>query len=297
MTDFERDFEETVKKGDECVSQYSANRRMLKNQMERKVRRSQIWLRRFKIFAKLLTIFLMLFFSYKLLWVHQWYLPKSTYDRTESKHLEILNNKIVSSSKVLAALRRTKIPTKPIYLVETDEIKKSVMQLDPVANVYVRRFWFPGRLQIIVQERVPVISISPSEEVEPIAFFARGGKLIGRDYLPLDPSFKTYLVLSYGVKGDDYRNWDNEKITSIEKLAKAIEEITEENIEYIDFRDPKDIYVKLPTAKIRLGELDEGVFERIKRIPSILPQVKTLDKKIKYIDLRWKDANYIKLED
>ena len=35
------------------------------------------------------------------------------------------------------------------------------------------------------------------------------------------------------------------------------------------------------TANIRLGELDETVFDRIVRIPSILPQVKTLDKKIK----------------
>ena len=114
--------------------------------------------------------------------------------------------------------------------------------------------------------------------------------------MPLDKSFKTILFLSYGVRGDDYRNWDNSKIKLIENLAKAVEESSNEKVEYIDFRTPKDIYVKIKTAKIRLGDVDDTTFGRIIRIPSILPQVKTLDKKIKYIDLRWKDANYIKLD-
>ena len=57
------------------------------------------------------------------------------------------------------------------------------------------------------------------------------------------------------------------------------------------------IMIQLKGIKIRLGKLDDTVNERIKRIPSIIPQIQTLDKKIKYVDLRWKDANYIKLED
>lgn len=290
MTDFGHDELEERR-----LSQYAAQRRMQKNQMERKIRRSQIWLRRFRFFAKYVTIILMIFTAYYLLKMPQWRLNSNALNSTENPSLEILNNKIVPSYKILAALRRTEVPQKPIYLVETDEIKRSVMQLEPIEDVFVRRFWFPARLQIIVQERIPVITISPEEKVPPIAFFARGGKLIGRDYMPLDKSFKTILVLSYGIRGDDYRNWDNDRIKLIEKLAKAVEVNANEKIEYIDFRTPKDIYIKLKTAKIRLGELDDTVFERIKRIPSILPQVKTLDKKIKYVDLRWKDANYIKL--
>ncbi|HPT41369.1 MAG TPA: hypothetical protein PLG15_03190, partial [Candidatus Gastranaerophilaceae bacterium] len=79
-------------------------------------------------------------------------------------------------------------------------------------------------------------------------------------------------------------------------IAKAVEVYSGEGVEYIDFRLPDDIYVKLKTANIRLGVLDDNVFERIKKLPAILPQIKTLDKKIKYVDLRWKDASYIKLE-
>lgn len=277
------------------LSQFSVQRRLQKNQMERKVRQSQMWIKRLRFFARYFIIFLMIFCGYKMLKIHQWYLDKNVFNSLSNPSLEILNNKIVPSYKILAALRRSDIPHTPIYRLQTDDIKNKIMQIEPIQDVYIRRFWFPARLQIIVRERVPVITISPDIKVAPIAFFAKGGKLIGRDYMPLDKSFKTVLVLSYGTRGDDYRNWDNEKIILVDKIAKAVEESSGEKVEYIDFRTPKDVYVKVKTANLRLGDLDDTVLERIGRITSILPQVKTLDKKIKYIDLRWKDANYIKL--
>lgn len=276
-------------------SQYSVQRRLQKNQMERKVRKSQLFIRRFRILARFLTICFLILFAYVLLKLPQWKLDKNAFNSVNNPSLEILNNKIVPSYKILAALRRTEVPQRPIYMIETAEIKRSVMQLEPIEDVFVRRFWFPARLQIIVQERLPLITITPDIKVAPIAFFASGGKLIGRDYMPLDKSFKTILVISYGVRGDDYRNWDAAKIKLIQKIAKAVEMSSGESVEYIDYRQPKDVYVKIKTANLRLGDLDDSVIERIKRIPSILPQVKTLDKKIKYVDLRWHDANYIKL--
>jgi len=277
------------------LSKFAAQRRLQQNQMERKVRQSQMWLSRFRIFVRFFIILLMVAVAYKLLKLPQWYLKKDVFNSYNNSSLEILNNKIVPSYKILSALRRTEVPNTPIYRLETDEIRHNILQLEPIEDVFIRRFWFPARLQVIVQERVPVLTISPELKVPPIAFFARGGKLIGRDYMPLDKSFKTILVLSYGSRGDDYRNWDNEKVKLIEHVAKAVEQSSNEKVEYIDVRIPKDVYVKIKTANIRLGDIDDTVFERIVRIPSILPQVKTLDKKIKYVDLRWKDANYIKL--
>ena len=294
--EFNNEYENEFDEGKELnLSRYATQRRLQKNQMERKVRQSQMWLKRFRNLSRVVIIILLAAFGYALLKLPQWYLNKNIFNSFNNQSLEILNNKIVPSYKILAALRRTEVPNTPIYRLETDDIKHNILQLEPIEEVYIRRFWFPARLQIIVEERVPILTISPKENVAPIAFFARGGKLIGRDYMPLPKSFKTILVLSYGARGDDYRNWDNEKIKLIEKVAKAVRVNSNEEVEYIDFRTPKDVYVKVKTANIRLGDLDDTVFERIKRIPSILPQVKTLDKKIKYVDLRWKDANYIKL--
>jgi len=291
----ENEFDEELEQDEEKLSQFAAQRRLQKNQMERKVRQSQMWLSRLRMFARFFIIFLMVAVAYKLLKLPQWYLNKNVFNSFNNSSLEILNNKIVPSYKILSALRRTEVPNTPIYRLETDEIRHNILQLEPIEDVFIRRFWFPARLQVIVQERVPVLTISPELKVPPIAFFARGGKLIGRDYMPLDKSFKTVLVLSYGSRGDDYRTWNNEKVKLIERVAKAVEASSKEKVEYIDVRIPKDVYVKVKTANIRLGDIDDTVFERIQRIPSILPQVKTLDKKIKYVDLRWKDANYIKL--
>lgn len=287
---------------DECASEDEfsiapthINRRLQKNQMERKVRQTQMWLARFRVLTRLAIILLLVLFGYKLLKCHQWYLNKSVFESLNNPYLEIINNKIVPSYKVLSALRRSELPNVAIYRLNTAEMKANIMQLDPVKNVYIRRFWFPARLEIIVDERVPLLAISPAENVPPIAFFTKDGKLIGRDYLPLNKSFKTTTVLSYGTRGDDYRTWDLDKINFIETIAKAIKENSGEEIQYIDYRNPKDVYVKINTVNIRLGVLDTSVFERIKRISSILPQIKMLDKPIKYIDLRWKNTNYIKL--
>lgn len=277
------------------ISEYYTKRRLEKNRMERQVRQGQMWIRRTRALVRFIIILVMIFAGYKLLKYHQWYLNKNVFESLNNPSLEISNNKIVPSYKVLAALRRSDIPNKPIYRIETDEIKQNIMQLDPIQDVYIRRFWFPARLQIVVEEKEPILTISPALNVPPVAFFTKDGKLIGRDYLPLNKSFNTVLVLSYGSRGDDYRNWDLEKINLIYKVSKAIATNSNEKVEYIDVRSPSDVFVKVKTANIRLGELDDTVFERIKRIPTILPQVKTLDKKIKYIDLRWKDANFIKL--
>ena len=66
--------------------------------------------------------------------------------------------------------------------------------------------------------------------------------------------------------------------------------------EYIDYRDPKDVYVKIPTVNIRVGSFNAGVYGKIQRLRTLVPQVKMLNKKIKYLDLRW-DSNFIKLDE
>ena len=271
--------------------------RIRRNKQERYVRRTNMWMRRIKVFLRFITILILILVCYKLIRLNQWYMSSDSFDSLKSPYLEIVNNKIVPDYYILAALRKNEVPKVPIYMFNTNEIKNNILELAPVENVYIRRFWFPARLQIIVQERIPIITIAPDENVEPIAFFTKGRKLIGRDFLPLDPSFKTIKILTYGTKGDDYRHWDVERVEMLEKVAKTVKSVTKDPLDFIDLRNPKDVYIQINGLKIRIGELDDACFERILRLPSIMPQVQTLDKKIKYIDLRWKNASYIKLEE
>ena len=274
---------------------YNQNRRLKQAKMQRQIRQSQKRLARLRVFYKLFLIFGLVFLILFILKMPQWRLKSNAFDSLNSPALEIINNHIVPDQKILSALRRNQVPKQPIFLVKTDDLKKSIIQLEPIQNVYIRRFWFPARLQIIIVERTPIVTITPNLESPPIAFFSADGKLIGREYMPLDENYKTVLVITYG-SGDDYRNWDAIKVKNFKKLADIVEAETGEAVEYIDYRNPKDVYVKIQTTSIRLGSMNPSIFEKIGRLPSLLPQVKMINKKVKYIDLRW-DSSYIKLDE
>ena len=274
---------------------YYKSHRYKQARMHRQVRRTQKRLNRLRATYKLLIILSMIALGLIILKMPQWRLPPNSFDSVNSASLEIVNNHIVPSQKILSALRRTKVPARPLFLVQTTSLKESILKLEPVRDVYIRRFWFPARLQIVVIERTPLITISPNLDVPPIAFFSSDGKLIGRDYMPLDESYKTVRVITYGT-GDDYRNWDFAKITNFKKIASMIESESGEAVEYIDYRDPKDVYVKIPTVNIRLGSLNPSVYDKIRRLPSLIPQVKMINKKVKYLDLRW-DISYMKMDE
>ncbi len=267
-----------------------------KKRRERLIRKGRMKQERFRAFVR---FFLSLFFIFGLgyaLRCHGWYMDKNAFNYVGGRSVEIINNKIVPSHKILVLLKNSNVPNVPVYMARTDAIKKELMKLPPVENVYIRRYAFPARIQIIVRERIPAVTVSPDEKIPPVAFFTTDGKLIGREFLPLDKSFKTILVLSYGNKGDDYRKWNLKKIHEIEKIAKYVETYSGEQVEYIDLRKPDDVFVKIKTVNIRIGQLDENVYKRIERLPSLLPQVKLIDSKIKYLDLKWDKVNYLKLE-
>lgn len=275
----------------------NSRRRIVASQLERKVRRKQLFLKRLRILVRLVFIAALVFCFVKLVKSSSWYLSEDVFKYAHSKYLRIYGNKITPDYQILSALRRVKFSKVPIYMLDTSDFKREILNLDPVLNVYILRFWFPTRLEVIIEEREPILTIAPSENVNPIAFFAQGGKLIGRQYLPLDPTFKTIKVLSYGIGGDDYHNWNEHKVKSIESLANTIEAYSGEKLIYLDMRKPNDIYAKIQSADLRIGDFNDTILKRVKSIRAILPQVKNLEKKIQYIDLRWDDAHYIKLKE
>lgn len=271
-------------------------RRIKHNQMQRNVRRSELAVKRFFVLIHLITIFFIIFATVKLAKSSHWYVNKDAFNSPQNEYLKILGNEITPDYKILNALRKVRIPQKPIYRIDTKEMSKQILQIDAIKNVYIRRFWYPGRFIVMVEERKPILLISPSETVAPIAFFAEGGKLIGREFMPLRKKYDAVLVLTYGTRGDDYRNWSENKIKLLYRLAKKISEYSGENVKYIDLRNPHDVYIQMDTVKLRLGEIDDTTDKRIKSISSILPQIKSFHKKIKYVDLRWEETNYLKLE-
>ena len=200
-------------------AKYKQNRRLKQAKLQRQIRQTQRRLNRLRAFYKLFLIFGMLGLIFIIINLPQWKLSSNAFDSLTSPALEILNNRIVPDQKILSALRRNQVPQEAIFLVKTDNLKKSITQLEPVQNVYIRRFAFPARLQIIIIERTPMVLISPDINVPPIAYFSTDGKLIGREYMPLEDEYDTVLVITYG-KDDDYRNWKQPKVSDFKNYGK-----------------------------------------------------------------------------
>ena len=185
------------------IGKYNRDRRLKQAKMQRQVRQSQRRLTRLRAFYKFFLILAIIGLCILIVKLPQWRLSSDAFDSLNSPALEIVNNRIVPDQKILSALRRNQVPQQPLFMVKTDNLKKSITQLEPIQNVYIRRFWFPARLQIIIIERTPIVTISPNIDVPPIAFFSSDGKLIGREYMPLDDDFDTVPVITYG-SGDVY---------------------------------------------------------------------------------------------
>lgn len=268
-----------------------------KRQMEyfkkrRKLSHIKIFISRMRIFLRLCAIaFLGLCFIY-LAKHHGWYLPKNSFDTYPNEHLQFEGNIITPNMSLLQAIRKVKIPDKPVYRMDTAKFEKEIKKISSVKHVYVKRFAFPASLKIVIEEKTPVVSIAPNETVPPLAVFADDGTLIGREFLPACHNLPTYKVLTY----EDYFQWNKKQIEYLQFLAKTAEMYSNEKVEYIDLRNPDDVRIKLQTVAVRLGQLNRNVFKRLKKISAILPQTANLNNQIDYVDLRWEDSAYIKLK-
>ena len=272
--------------------------RLLKNKRrERKVRQGKKKRSLMRGFLRFLTAVGILGFVCWFLTLPGWYLPHDAFTKLDPAIVRVVDNKIVKPAKIRAVFKDIEVPKLPIFLTGLNRVKRHFTELAPVEEVYVRRYAFPARVQVLIREAIPVVTIAPDINVSPVAAYTKDGRLItGAEYMPLPKEYKTILVLSYGNKGDDYRKWDENKIREIERITKYVETFSREPVEYIDMRNPSDIYVKVKSVNIRLGHPDNKIYERIKRLPSILPEAKKVENKVRYIDLSWDDVNYLKLK-
>ena len=284
---------EGIEQQEEIIDPKRLVNKVRKKRKLRKGRKKQSIFRKF--FRFIMTIVFLCGFVY-ISKMPQWYLSKDAFTKTGGTSVEIINNKIVKPQMIFALLKTVEVPSVPIYMAKTSDIKAEIQKLPPVKEVYIRRYAFPARFQIILKERIPVVTISPDIKVPPVAAFSEDGVMMGKEFLPLNKEFKTIRVLSYGNKGDDYTKWDSARILQIEKIVAYVEAYSKEKVEYIDMRNPFDVFIKIRTVNIRLGKIDENVYKRIEKLPSILPKVKLVDSKIKYLDLSWEKVNYLKME-
>lgn len=276
--------------------QYSIRRRIKQHKLLRKARRIEIIVRRLYKFSRFCLILLIFYGIYIYTNAQCWFFPDDML--TQGKNIQIYGNSIVSNQKILSEIR--KIPVnQPLYKFNPEPMVKELEALKPIKKAYVRRFLFPARLVIVVQEVIPAIVISPSEIMPEVAAYSFDGEYISREYLPLNKKDYAVKILSYGTKDDDYEKWDTKKIMNLYRLVKETEHYSGQKVQYLDLRIPNNAFIQLETVKIRLGIIDLTVFERIKELASMLASddVKRLSNNTKYIDLSWSDVRYININE
>ena len=276
------------------TNEYLIERRIKQHKLRRKARRGEIAVRRFYKCIRFLFILFIFYSLYRVCNTHYWYLPKDIFENPKSSAIEILGNNIVKKEKIIKEIKDNTPIENPLYKIDPSSITQRIETLPPIKRAYIRRYWLPARLVIMIEEVEPAIIVSPTEDTPEIIAFSREGDIIPKEYLPLGNKYKPVRVLSYGTQGDDYEQWDSEKVDKLYQLAKFIKAYSNEEVLYIDLRQPHNVFVQLQNVRIRLGEIDETVFERIKSIQDIMPELKILKENIKYVDLAW-ETKYLKL--
>ncbi len=270
-------------------------REVKKRLRQRRVRGKQNSVKHLHTFCRFLLSSLLIVGSYYFIKLPAWYISPEAFSHSDPEVIRLINNDIVPDEKIFKMLSSYELDGVPIFAQKTDGLRKLLLELPPVEDVYIRRYAFPARIDFIFRERIPVMTISPDAQVMPVAYFTQDGTLVGREYAPYIADFHTLNVLSYGNKGQDYHKWSKDKVDELLRLAKYVETCSKEQVEYIDLRNPEDAFVKIASIKIRLGKIDSNAFERVRKLSSILPEIRLMDENIKYLDLRWKDP-YLKME-
>ncbi len=279
---------------DLAVKSYN-KRKLGRLKKRRKIRRLKILLARLRILTRLGSYILLVWGLMKVMSLSYWYLDENIFLAYPSKYLELKGYNIVSAKQVMNKLQEIKLPQKPLYLIDTKLVEKKLEEMPPVKRVFIRRYWLPARLRIVLDERTPVISIAPSSKVDPIAVFTLDSnkvELLEKEYLPLPDEVQTYKIITY----DDYKNWKPKQIPYIYGLARELENTTGDKLEYIDIRNPDDVYAQLRHIRLRIGSIKGNeIFARIQKVSSVVPEAMKIKDNINYIDLRWQNVS-IKLK-
>ena len=237
-------------------------RRLKVNKIKRQIASNRAFLVRARILLAFFMILGITYFCYCALKLPQWYIDSNKLSSASPEVLKIQGNIITPDYKIINMVRQTQLPYTQIFRLNTTELENNISQLTPIKKVYVRRYWFPARLVINVDERTPAFLLAPNLESEPNSALTTDGILIDHDYLPLNPSIKTKKLLTYGVRDGYDEVWDKKRVEELLKLTKAIEAYSNQEVKYIDLRNQKDVYIMLEEHLIRLGELNETSLNR-----------------------------------
>ncbi len=268
-------------------------RKLKANKIVRKIQAKKRQLRLLRFLCRILIIVLIILAGIYILKLPMWHINQELLSKGDKKVVLIVGNHVTPTYKIVDMIRQTEIPDTEIFRLDTKEIEENIKRLEPVKDVRIRRFWFPARFLVLINESEPVFTIVTDLEAEPYSAVSRDGVLIGRDYMPIKKSEGTIKVI---VPNNLYIEWTKEKVNKILDAINIMEAYTNQKVKYVDIKKDDDLFFMLDEILIRVGALNHNYKERLKALVTILPEIDDYRNKIEYVDLRW-ETKYIKLKD
>ena len=266
--------------------------RLLYLRQRRKAKQQQMVMIRSRSLIRFGSVIFLLLAAIYVLIIPQWKLNPLVFANYPNKDLVFKDNILTKDSQLISVLRDAPVPKQPLYLINTDNYRDKLMELDTIKDVSIRRYWLPSRLIFIIKEKQPLFLIYNQVNKNPEFALTSDGDTISNKYLPLPKKYNdsVYKILT---KKNQIK-WDKENIDKYKQIIEITETATRDKLDYIDLRNSEDIYIVMSKHLIRLGEIDATVIERISRLKAVMPAIRKIENRIEYIDLRWDKALSLK---
>ena len=222
-----------------------------------------------------------------------WWLWTGPFWRWDGQ-MTVTGNRLVSKQEIFSKLY---VPQNtPLYMLNPQGIAAQLGAIPSVAQVAVRRWLFPARLEVMILERQALVRVEGPKgepvsrwiDQEGVVFAAPGAHIKAR--FPI----RVWTELQPGDR------LPPEVQTHLFELLNAWPKQAEGRL---DLRKPRDVYAAIAGVPVRLGEVSE-IALKFAMFDHVQPEAKKYKDRLKYINLRFpasptfvlKTGDEIKLE-
>lgn len=169
----------------------------------------------------------------------------------------------------------------PLFRIDPRLIRARLMELEAVEDVKVRRWLFPARVEIVLQERVPVVRVEGKASP---TYLDSAGKAF-----TLPPGAKPEKAIALGV------HLASASLAPADRTAlrRLLDTWPKGSVGVVDMRDPASWSARIDGIRVLLGT-SEALDEKFRVFEHLIPLARQGGKRLEYIDLRFPEAPTIR---
>jgi cell division septal protein FtsQ len=167
---------------------------------------------------------------------------------------------------------------KPVFAIHPAAIAQRIQVRFPVlAQVQVRRYLFPARLEVkLAEQQAWALVYESPDHLKPYG-------LVTDRVVPLDglkPVWLNPVVVPKKLASPEY-------LRAVARTHYQLRQIPELHLHQLDASQPNHWVARFAEVDVLLGKLDMTMTERLRRLVPLVPKIQELENQIDWVDLRW----------